>query len=44
VPESFLEAVGNLPECGGIALGMDRLVMLFCDSADISDVLAFQRG
>jgi lysyl-tRNA synthetase class 2 len=41
MPESFLESVARLPECGGIALGMDRLVMLFCDAPSIDDVMAF---
>jgi len=41
LPESFLEAVGHMPECGGIALGMDRLTMLFCDAARIDEVIAF---
>jgi len=41
MPKKFLEAVENLPECGGIALGIDRLVMLFCDADKIDDVMAF---
>ena len=41
MPEKFLEAVTHLPECGGIALGIDRLVMLFCDAESIDDVMAF---
>ena len=41
MPEKFLEAVENLPECGGIALGIDRLVMLFCDADKIDDIMAF---
>jgi lysyl-tRNA synthetase class 2 len=41
MPEKFLEAVAHLPECGGIALGIDRLVMLFCDAAAIDDVIPF---
>ena len=41
MPDKFLEAVANLPECGGIALGIDRLVMLFCDAASIDEVIAF---
>ena len=36
-----LEAIKNLPECGGIALGIDRLVMLFCDADKIDDIMAF---
>ncbi len=41
LPEKFLEAMKNLPECGGIALGIDRLVMFFCDAESIDDVMAF---
>jgi lysyl-tRNA synthetase class 2 len=41
MPRRFLEALRHLPECGGIALGMDRLVMLLCDASDIDDVIAF---
>lgn len=39
----FLEATAGLPSCGGIALGVDRLVMLFCDAASIDEVMAFPR-
>jgi lysyl-tRNA synthetase class 2 len=41
MPEKFLRAVTNLPECAGIALGMDRLVMLFCNAASIDEVIPF---
>jgi lysyl-tRNA synthetase class 2 len=41
LPRKFLEALPHLPECGGVALGIDRLVMLFCDAASIDDVMAF---
>ncbi len=41
MPRQFLEALRYLPECGGIALGMDRLVMLLCDANSIDDVMAF---
>ena len=41
LPESFLKALGHMPPAGGIALGMDRLVMLFCDASSIDEVLAF---
>ncbi|MDP2932441.1 MAG: EF-P lysine aminoacylase EpmA [Chloroflexota bacterium] len=41
LPRRFLEAITHLPECGGIALGMDRLVMLFCNADSIEDVMPF---
>ncbi len=41
VDESFISAVGRLPECGGIAFGLDRLVMLLTDAPSIEDVLFF---
>ncbi len=38
--EEFIEALRHgLPESGGIALGLDRLVMLVCGTDDIKDVL-----
>jgi lysyl-tRNA synthetase class 2 len=40
LPRRFLEAVPLLPPCGGIALGIDRLVMLLCDAASIDEVIA----
>ncbi len=39
--EKFLQAVGMMPLSAGIALGIDRLVMLLTDAATISDVLFF---
>jgi lysyl-tRNA synthetase class 2 len=41
VDEQFLEAVGMMPESAGIALGLDRLVMLLTDASSIEDVLFF---
>ncbi len=41
MPEKFLRAVANLPECAGIALGVDRLVMLFCNANSIDEVMTF---
>ena len=41
LPRKFLDAVAHLPKCGGIAVGIDRLVMLLCDAASIDEVMAF---
>jgi elongation factor P--(R)-beta-lysine ligase len=40
-PDKFLRAIARMPDCTGIALGIDRLVMLFCDTDSIDDVIAF---
>lgn len=38
----FIDALRvGLPQCSGIAVGIDRLVMLFADVTDIADVLFF---
>ena len=44
VPEELIESLKNMPEASGNALGIDRLVMIFTDSACIDDVVAFTRG
>lgn len=41
LPEKFLAELGNLPPSAGIALGVDRLVMLLTDRVTIDDVVAF---
>lgn len=42
VDASLLAAMSQgLPECSGVALGVDRLLMLLTQSEDIRDVLAF---
>ncbi len=35
----FVNAVGQMPECAGIALGVDRLVQVLLDVEDIDEVL-----
>ncbi len=39
--EHFLEAVGRLPPCAGIALGFDRLLMMLLGARNIGEVLLF---
>ncbi|GFE61192.1 EF-P lysine aminoacylase EpmA [Geobacter sp. AOG2] len=41
LPEPFLADLENLPPSAGIALGIDRLVMLCADAERIDDVIAF---
>lgn len=41
MPEKFLKDLNDMPPAAGNALGLDRLVMLFCDAAQIDDVVAF---
>jgi lysyl-tRNA synthetase class 2 len=41
MPEKFLKALPSMPESAGIAFGIDRLVMLFCNQTDIDRVVAF---
>ena len=41
LPEKFLDSLQFMPEASGIALGIDRLVMLFANTANIDDVVAF---
>ncbi|MFO7462195.1 MAG: EF-P lysine aminoacylase EpmA [Desulfatiglandales bacterium] len=40
-PDKFLEALPFMPESAGIALGVDRLIMVFADRKDIDSVVAF---
>jgi len=41
MPERFLETLKDIPDAAGNALGIDRLVMLFADTTEIDDVVAF---
>lgn len=41
LPEPFLEALDTMPSAAGIALGVDRLVMLFAGADNIDQVVAF---
>ncbi|MBL8918180.1 MAG: EF-P lysine aminoacylase GenX [Myxococcaceae bacterium] len=39
--EPFLEAVGRMPPAGGIAVGVDRVLMLLLEVTQIADVVLF---
>jgi elongation factor P--(R)-beta-lysine ligase len=41
LPEIFLDSMAHLSPCAGIALGMDRLVMLLADADSLDQVVAF---
>ncbi len=41
----FLQALkAGLPDCSGIALGLDRLLMIMTNTQDIEDVISFPLG
>lgn len=41
LPEKFIKDLEKMPNAAGIALGMDRLIMLFCNATLIDQVVAF---
>lgn len=41
LPEPFLADLATMPDAAGIALGVDRLVMLLCNAPRIDDIVAF---
>ncbi|MDQ1334611.1 MAG: elongation factor P--(R)-beta-lysine ligase [Thermodesulfobacteriota bacterium] len=41
LPERFLQSLEDMPEAAGIALGVDRLAMVFCDASHIDQVVSF---
>jgi lysyl-tRNA synthetase class 2 len=41
MPEKFLTALEHLPPCAGIALGIDRLAMIFANVLQIDDIISF---
>ncbi len=41
IPDKFLQELSAMPPSAGIALGIDRLIMLFANTELIDDVIAF---
>ena len=41
IDEAFLDAVGRMPPAGGVAIGLDRVLMLLLGVERIEDVLLF---
>jgi len=41
IDERFLEALARMPEAGGVAVGLDRLLMLLVGAHAIDEVLLF---
>ena len=39
--ERFLKSLEHMPEAAGIALGVDRLAMIFADVSEIDTVVSF---
>lgn len=40
-PQKFIDCLERMPQSAGAALGVDRMVMLFADKAEIDEVVAF---
>ena len=41
LPEPFLDDLSRMPDCAGIALGLDRLIMLLTGVSSVDGVVAF---
>lgn len=41
VDDELLAVLGRLPDCAGVALGVDRLIMRLAGATDVRDVLTF---
>jgi len=41
LPDKFLTDLEKMPDAAGIALGVDRLVMIFCNALSINDAVTF---
>ena len=45
VDENLLQALHRgLPDCAGVAVGLDRLLMILCDARSLDEVIAFPFG
>ena len=44
LPEKFLQALADIPDCAGIALGLDRWLMIVSGARTIGEVLPFAEG
>jgi elongation factor P--(R)-beta-lysine ligase len=44
IDEAFLAALAHMPPAGGIALGIDRLLMILSDADSLDAVLPFRNG
>ena len=42
--DRFLAAIDYLPDCAGVAMGIDRLLMIMANTKNIEDVVAFPMG
>ena len=40
-PNEFVDSLDNMPPAAGMALGIDRLIMILCGADKIEDVIAF---
>jgi len=41
MPERFLDSLEHMPDAAGVAVGVDRLAMIFADRTRIDDVVSF---
>jgi lysyl-tRNA synthetase class 2 len=41
MPDKFLQALAELPDCAGIALGLDRLLMIISGAQTLDEVMPF---
>lgn len=41
IDQRFVSCLDSLPDCAGVALGLDRLLMLITEQSHINDVLSF---